>query len=114
VLKPHTCLTCNGMLDYLCKCLIVLSKRLTKQQGPCPNPSQSKRLEDLPTVAPQTLRKAKSIAKCVRLGRIGLVSGTAQVRHLAALIDRYAHELDSVSIWEFSIRDFTFGHHRWD
>ena len=44
----------------------------------------------------------------------GLVSGTAQVRHLTVLIDRYAHDLDGVPIRGSLIRDVTFGHHSWN
>src|SRR5271154_7375700 len=45
---------------------------------------------------------------------IGLVSGTAQVRHLTALINRHRHALDSVPIRGSSIRDVTFGHRSWN
>src|SRR5271169_2834670 len=45
---------------------------------------------------------------------IGLVSGTAQVRHLTALINRHRHDLDSVPIRGSSICDFTFGHRSWN
>src|SRR5271154_3126576 len=45
---------------------------------------------------------------------IGLVSGTAQVRHLAALINRHRHDLDSVPIRGSPICDVTFGHRSWN
>src|ERR1700735_4922366 len=44
---------------------------------------------------------------------IGLVSGTAQVRHLTALINRHRHDLDSVPIRGSSICNVTFGHRCW-
>src|SRR5271163_2660611 len=45
---------------------------------------------------------------------IGLVSGTAQVRHLTALINRHRHNLDSVPIRGSSICDVMFGHRSWN
>jgi hypothetical protein len=64
--------------------------------------------------APTESRKARQSRNSSDLTGLGLVSGTAQVRHLAALIDRYAHDLDSVPIRRCSIRDVTFGHLRWN
>src|SRR5580698_3845407 len=45
---------------------------------------------------------------------IGLVSGTAQVSHLTALINRHRHDLDSVPIRGSSICDVTLGHRSWN